>query len=100
MALATILYTVGDGVATITLNRPDKLNAFNDEMTAETMAALQEAGRDKAVRCIVLTGSGRGFSSGQDLAAVAGRGRLFLLPSICATVTTGWCCKLLPWRSR
>ena len=77
MALATILYTVGDGVATITLNRPDKLNAFNDEMTAETMAALQEAGRDKAVRCIVLTGSGRGFSSGQDLAAVAGRGAAF-----------------------
>ena len=67
MAFTTILTELADGVLTITLNRPDTLNAFNDTMILETMAALKEAGRDKAVRCVRLTGAGRGFSSGQDL---------------------------------
>ena len=74
MAYETILYDVADGVATITLNRPAKLNAFNDEMIGETLDALRAAGRDDAARCIVLTGAGRAFSSGQDLAAFEGRG--------------------------
>ncbi len=56
-------------VLTITLNRPDKLNAFNDEMTELTIAALEAAATDASVRVIVLRGSGRGFSSGQDLEA-------------------------------
>lgn len=63
----TILYEVAAGVATITLNRPDVLNAFNDLMIAETTAALKAAERDEAVRCLILTGVGRAFSSGQDL---------------------------------
>ena len=69
MAYETILHDVKDGVATITLNRPSKLNAFNDQMIAETTEAFKAAGRDEAVRCVVITGAGRGFSSGQDLSA-------------------------------
>jgi 2-(1,2-epoxy-1,2-dihydrophenyl)acetyl-CoA isomerase len=73
MAYETILYEVAGGVATITLNRPQTLNAFNDVMIKETTDAFKQAGRDKAVRCVVLTGSGRAFSSGQDLADVSQR---------------------------
>jgi 2-(1,2-epoxy-1,2-dihydrophenyl)acetyl-CoA isomerase len=56
-----------DGYAVITLNRPDKLNAFNDELTFQLQDALKEAEKDSATRAIVLTGAGRGFCSGQDL---------------------------------
>ncbi len=73
MATDTIRYELNEGVATITLNRPQRLNAFNDEMIRETTAALRNAGRDAAVRCVVLTGEGRAFSSGQDLAEVRER---------------------------
>ncbi|RMG95437.1 MAG: 2-(1,2-epoxy-1,2-dihydrophenyl)acetyl-CoA isomerase [Chloroflexi bacterium] len=74
MSYETILYAASDGIATITLNRPDTLNAFNDQMIRETTDAFKQAGRDSSVRCIVLTGNGRGFSSGQDLAEVQERG--------------------------
>ncbi len=74
MTYETILHDVTDGVATITLNRPSKLNAFNDSMIAETTDALKAAGRDAAVRCVVITGAGRGFSSGQDLSDFQERG--------------------------
>ena len=74
MTYETILYEVADGVATITLNRPSKLNAFNDAMIGETLDALKAAARDDAARSIVLTGAGRAFSSGQDLAAFQERG--------------------------
>ncbi|GAB4148580.1 MAG: 2-(1,2-epoxy-1,2-dihydrophenyl)acetyl-CoA isomerase PaaG [Candidatus Promineifilaceae bacterium] len=74
MSYETILFAVHDGVATITLNRPESLNAFNDQMITETTDAFKQAGRDKAVRCIVITGSGRGFSAGQDLKDVMQRG--------------------------
>ncbi|CUS05467.2 1,2-epoxyphenylacetyl-CoA isomerase [Candidatus Promineifilum breve] len=74
MTYETILHDVTDGVATITLNRPSKLNAFNDPMIAETTDALKAAGRDAAVRCVVITGAGRGFSSGQDLSDFQERG--------------------------
>lgn len=67
------MYAVENGVATITLNRPDKLNAFNDEMIAALAEALKKAERDPEVRCLVITGSGRGFSAGQDLASVQDR---------------------------
>ncbi|HET6447408.1 MAG TPA: enoyl-CoA hydratase-related protein [candidate division Zixibacteria bacterium] len=77
MSYETILYDVKDSVATITLNRPKALNAFNTEMIGETTNAFKQAGRDKAVRCIIITGSGRAFSSGQDLKDVEERGEDF-----------------------
>jgi 2-(1,2-epoxy-1,2-dihydrophenyl)acetyl-CoA isomerase len=77
MGYETILFEVKNGVATITLNRPDKLNAFNDQMIDETTTAFKQAGRDKTIRCVVLTGNGRAFSSGQDLSDVTDRGDAF-----------------------
>lgn len=74
MVYETIQYSVKGGVATITLNRPERLNAFNDQMIAETTDAIRVAGRDDAVRCVVLTGAGRAFSSGQDLTDFQARG--------------------------
>lgn len=59
-----------DGVMVITLNRPDVLNSFNRRMADELVAALRDAADDAAVRAVLLTGSGRGFCAGQDLAAV------------------------------
>jgi 2-(1,2-epoxy-1,2-dihydrophenyl)acetyl-CoA isomerase len=69
MTYEFLLYEVRDGVLTITLNRPDNLNSFNDEMSFELQKALKDAEKDKAVRAIILTGAGRGFSAGQDLKA-------------------------------
>ena len=64
-----VLRSQHGAVLTLTLNRPEKLNAFNDEMTMETLAAFETAATDSSVRVIVLRGSGRGYSSGQDLEA-------------------------------
>ena len=63
----TVLSAQADGVLTITLNRPDKLNSFNEEMHHAFRAALQRAHDDAAVRAVLLTGAGRGFCAGQDL---------------------------------
>ncbi len=63
---ATILYAVDGAVATITLNRPDKLNAFTAEMHAELAAALDRVERE-GPRALLITGAGRGFCAGQDL---------------------------------
>ena len=67
MSYNTIEYSVADGVATLALNRPDTLNSFNEEMHAEVREALQNLQRDESVRCLLLTGNGRGFCAGQDL---------------------------------
>ena len=67
MPYKMVLLEKEDGVATITLNRPEKLNAFNMEMTGEIDMAFDEAARDKEVRAIILTGTGRAFSTGIDL---------------------------------
>ncbi len=67
MAYETILVERGDGWATITLDRPDKLNSFNEVMHGELAAALAELADDPSVRALLLTGAGRGFCAGQDL---------------------------------
>ena len=61
------LYSVADRIATITLSRPDKLNAWTATMEQEVRAAMFEADKDENVRVIVLTGSGRGFCAGADM---------------------------------
>lgn len=71
----TILVERADTVMTVTLNRPDVLNAVNDQMIRDLQEALRQAERDPGVRCLVLTGAGRGFCSGQDLRDRTGAGR-------------------------
>lgn len=63
----TLLYAVDDGVATLTLNRPDKLNAFTTQMRDELVAAFDLTDADDAVRAVVVTGAGRAFCAGADL---------------------------------
>ncbi len=72
MAYEDILYSVADGVATITLNRPDRLNAWRGEMERDVRHAMRAAANDDAVRVIVLTGAGRGFCAGADMNALQG----------------------------
>lgn len=69
--MPSILLSVGDNIATITLNRPDKLNSFNREMALRLQSTLDECAALAEVRCIYITGAGKGFSAGQDLAEVA-----------------------------
>ena len=69
----TLLYSLTNGVAEITLNRPDSLNAFDDTMAAEMQDALKIAERDANVRALLITGAGKGFCAGQDLGAIRER---------------------------
>ena len=71
MALETVGYEVADRVATVTLNRPEKMNAWNGAMARDLSAAMAEARDDDAVRAIILTGAGRAFCAGLDLAGGA-----------------------------
>ena len=64
MSYREILYDVQDRIATVTLNRPEKLNAWTESMGGEMRRAMGEAALDDAVRVIVLTGAGRGFCAG------------------------------------
>jgi 2-(1,2-epoxy-1,2-dihydrophenyl)acetyl-CoA isomerase len=67
VAYETITYEKKQGVATITLNRPQSLNAFVPQMNQEVLAALKDGERDQEVRCFMITGAGRAFCAGQDL---------------------------------
>jgi 2-(1,2-epoxy-1,2-dihydrophenyl)acetyl-CoA isomerase len=67
VSFENILYEKKNGVATVTLNRPQAMNAFTIQMNGELQQALKDADDDKSVRCILLTGAGRGFCAGQDL---------------------------------
>ncbi len=64
-----IRYEVQDGVLTMTLNRPERLNAFNGQMAAEMMEAFDRADGDDNIRAIIVTGEGRGFCAGADLSS-------------------------------
>jgi len=68
----TVLLERADGVATLTLHRPEKLNSFTVEMHAALADALAVVAADESIRCTLITGSGRGFCAGQDLADIAG----------------------------
>ena len=68
-----IQYEMQDGVTTITLNRPERLNAMTDQLMTELTEAFARVEADESVRVVVLTGSGRGFCSGADLSAVNDR---------------------------
>lgn len=72
MAYEEILMDVGDGIATITMNRPEKLNAWTGTMAEEIQDAMTAAGQRADVRVIILTGAGRGFCAGADMDALSG----------------------------
>ena len=67
MTFEAIEYCVEEGVGVLRFNRPETLNSFNAQMHREVREALASARRDPAVRCLLITGNGRGFCAGQDL---------------------------------
>ena len=71
MTYQQIKYESTDGILTITLHRPDKLNAFTGKMLSELLDAMDRADRDDDVRAVVFTGAGRGFCAGADLSGGA-----------------------------
>ena len=75
-------YQLDNGVATVTLNRPDVYSALNDEITFEFQDALKAIAKDEKVRVIVITGEGKAFCSGQDLKAASGDQRRSFLQSL------------------
>ena len=87
MAEPAVLYTAEDGVASLTLNRPQVLNALNGELLDGLRDGLARAKADPAVRALLLTGAGRGFCAGADLAAAS------------ATTRSCWRCAGCPNRS-
>ena len=72
MDLQQVSYEVRDRIATVTLDRPDKLNAFTNRMVHELLAVFDEVDRDDQVRAVIVTGAGRGFCAGADLSSGAG----------------------------
>jgi enoyl-CoA hydratase/carnithine racemase len=81
MSYQTILFEVSNGVARLTLNRPDRLNSFNVQMHGEVRDALSQLKSNSEARVLVFTGAGRGFCAGQDLISV--------IPS--RITTSRWC---------
>ncbi len=67
MTFKTIEFNVDSGFATLTLNRPDRLNSFTAQMHEEVSTAMQKVHEDASIRCLVITANGRGFCAGQDL---------------------------------
>ncbi len=84
----TLIVAQADGVLALTLNRPDVLNSFNAEMARELQAALAKASTDSSVRAVLLTGAGRGFCAGQDLAEAMPKDGV--MPDLGDFVRTTW----------
>lgn len=82
MGYNCLLYETSGNVTTITLNRPDVFNAFNDEQSYELQDALKAAKKDENTRVLVLTGAGKAFCSGQDLKAIAGAEKRSFIESL------------------
>jgi len=74
MTFEQVLYEKSDGVATITLNRPERMNAFTDTMIREWAEAVEDARVDRDVRAVIVTGAGRAFCAGADLSDPGGPG--------------------------
>jgi 2-(1,2-epoxy-1,2-dihydrophenyl)acetyl-CoA isomerase len=72
-SMPDLIETVEDGVATLTLNRPESLNALSDDIRLGLLESIHRLGEDASVGCIVLTGAGRGFCAGGDVKTMAGR---------------------------
>lgn len=75
MSYETILFDVNNGIANLTLNRPDVFNAFNEQLSADVLDALKKTAKDKSIRVLVISGAGKAFCSGQDLKSIAGKKR-------------------------
>jgi enoyl-CoA hydratase/carnithine racemase len=73
MTYQFIELTIEDGIATLRLNRPEKRNAMSDDMRSEFIDALEKIAADKAIRALVLTGNGKGFCAGGDIAGMEKR---------------------------
>src|SRR5437763_16261824 len=73
--MADLLETSEDGIATLTLNRPERLNALSPEMTAGLKETLERYATDRSVGCVVITGAGRGWCAGGDVKTMESRGR-------------------------
>ena len=71
--MTLIDFKTADGIATLTLNRPDKMNAISDELRTQLIDTLDAVSRDDSVRVLVLTGAGKGFCAGGDIAGMKGR---------------------------
>jgi 2-(1,2-epoxy-1,2-dihydrophenyl)acetyl-CoA isomerase len=87
LQLETVNIHVTDGVATIELNRPQALNAWNAQLGADLLAALRHAGAEESVRALVITGAGRAFSSGADLKDFSGETTPEGRPDVYKTLT-------------
>ncbi len=68
--MSFILLEIKNNIAFITLNRPEKFNSFNRELALELQQQLDEANSNKSIRCVYITGAGKAFCAGQDLAEV------------------------------
>ena len=82
MNYETILFDVNNGIANLTLNRPDVFNAFNEQLSADVNDALKNVSKDRSIRVLVITGSGKAFCSGQDLKSIAGSSNRSLSDSL------------------
>lgn len=77
-----LLFEKENGIATVTLNRPEVYNALNDEITFELQDAFREAAKDDSIRVVILTGQGKAFCAGQDLKASSSAGKRSFMDSL------------------